>query len=149
MEVYSLDECILLHCMLLVSYIQQYFNTSIIVLTNQVWKLLIALFKMLNTGAFTVTIFLNYFCELMLRIYYLFFSAQDQSSHRPRAWLSSPSSLCLSSVPTVHLYPWQSVPTLLSRSASCASTTRDSRSSASQLSRGNWKSPKTRPWGTT
>ena len=34
--------------MLLVSYIQQY--TSITVLTNQVWKLLIALFKVLNTG---------------------------------------------------------------------------------------------------
>ena len=30
------------------------FNTSIRVLTNQVWKLLIALFKVLNTGAFTV-----------------------------------------------------------------------------------------------
>ena len=44
--------------MLLVSYIQQYFNTSITVLTNQVWKLLIALFKVPNTGAFTVTIFL-------------------------------------------------------------------------------------------
>ena len=42
--------------MLLVSYmyIQQYFNTSITVLTNQVWKLLIALFKVPNTGAFTV-----------------------------------------------------------------------------------------------
>ena len=38
-----------LHCMLLVSYIQQYFNTSITVLTNQVWKLLIALFKVPNT----------------------------------------------------------------------------------------------------
>ena len=43
-----------LHCMLLVSYIQQYFNTSITVLTNQVWKLLIALFKVPNTGALTV-----------------------------------------------------------------------------------------------
>ena len=42
------------HCMLLVSYIQQYFNTSITVLSNQVWKLLIALFKEPNTGAFTV-----------------------------------------------------------------------------------------------
>ena len=40
--------------MLLVSYIQQYFNTSITVLTNRVWKLLIALFKVPNTGAFTV-----------------------------------------------------------------------------------------------
>ena len=41
--------------MLLVFYIQQYFNTSITVLTNQVWKLLmIALFKVPNTGAFTV-----------------------------------------------------------------------------------------------
>ena len=40
--------------MLLVSYIQQYSNTSITVLTNQVWKLLIALFKVPNTGAFTV-----------------------------------------------------------------------------------------------
>ena len=38
----------------MVSYIQQYFNTSITVLTNQVWKLLIALFKVLNTGAFTI-----------------------------------------------------------------------------------------------
>ena len=35
--------------MLLVSYIQQYFNTSITVLTNQVWKLLIALLKAPNT----------------------------------------------------------------------------------------------------
>ena len=40
--------------MLLVSYIQQYFNTSITVLTNQVWKLLIALCKVPNTSAFTV-----------------------------------------------------------------------------------------------
>ena len=41
--------------MLLVSYIQQYFDTSITVLTNQVWKLLIAhLFKVPNTGVFTV-----------------------------------------------------------------------------------------------
>ena len=40
--------------MLLISYIQQYFNTSNTVLTNRVWKLLIALFKVLNTGAFTV-----------------------------------------------------------------------------------------------
>ena len=47
MEVYYLDEWIAqLHCMSLVSYIQQYFNTSITVLTNQVWKLLIALFKL-------------------------------------------------------------------------------------------------------
>ena len=44
-----------LHCMLLVSYIQQYFNTSITVLTNQVYKLLIALFKVPNIGAFTGT----------------------------------------------------------------------------------------------
>ena len=43
-----------LHCMLLVSYIQQYFNSFITVLTNWVWKLLIALFKVPNTGAFTV-----------------------------------------------------------------------------------------------
>ena len=42
--------------MLLVSYIQQYFNTSITVLTNRVWKLLIALFKVSNTAsAFTVS----------------------------------------------------------------------------------------------
>ena len=47
---------LLLHCLLLVSYIQQYFNTSITVLTNQVWKLLIALFKVPNTGAFTVVV---------------------------------------------------------------------------------------------
>ena len=40
--------------MSLVSYIQQYFDTSITVLTNQVWKLLIALFKVPNTGALTV-----------------------------------------------------------------------------------------------
>ena len=45
---------LLLHCMLLVSYIQQYFYTSITVLTNQVWKLPIARFKVPNTGAFTV-----------------------------------------------------------------------------------------------
>ena len=43
----------------MVSYIQQYFNTSITVLTNQVWKLLIALFKVLNTGAFTVLVSFN------------------------------------------------------------------------------------------
>ena len=36
--------------MLLVSYIQQYLNTSITFLTNQVWKLLIALSKVQNTG---------------------------------------------------------------------------------------------------
>ena len=42
------------HCMLLVSYIQQYFYTSITVLTDQLWKLLIALFKVPNTGVFTV-----------------------------------------------------------------------------------------------
>ena len=42
--------------MLLVSYIQQYFNTSITVLTNQDWKLLIALFKVPNTGVFTVNV---------------------------------------------------------------------------------------------
>ena len=59
MDVYYLDEWILLHCMLLVSYIQQYFNTSITVLTNQVWKLLIALLKVLNTGALTVLLFLE------------------------------------------------------------------------------------------
>ena len=40
---------------MLVSYIQQYFDTSFRLLTNQVWKLLIALFKVPNTGAFTVT----------------------------------------------------------------------------------------------
>ena len=40
--------------MSLVSYIQQYFNTSITVLTNQVWKLLIGLFKVPNIGVFTV-----------------------------------------------------------------------------------------------
>ena len=40
--------------MLLVSCIQQYFITSITVLTNQVWKLLIALFKVQNTVAFMV-----------------------------------------------------------------------------------------------
>ena len=34
-----------LRYMLLVSYMQQYFDNSITVLTNQVWKLLIALFK--------------------------------------------------------------------------------------------------------
>ena len=38
----------------MVSYIQQYVNTSITVLTTQVWKLLIALFKVPNTGALTV-----------------------------------------------------------------------------------------------
>ena len=43
--------------MLLVSYIQQYFNTSITVLKNQIWKLLIALFKVPNTGVFMVTYF--------------------------------------------------------------------------------------------
>ena len=49
--------------MLLVSYIQQYFNTPITVLTNQVWKLLIALFKVPNTGAFTVHV--HYFLKYM------------------------------------------------------------------------------------
>ena len=42
--------------MLLVSYIQQYFNTSITVLTNQISKFLIALFKVPNTGAATVNV---------------------------------------------------------------------------------------------
>ena len=59
MAVYYLDEWILLHCMLLVSYIQQYLNTSITVLTNQVWKLLIALFKVPNTGLVHILIFLQ------------------------------------------------------------------------------------------
>ena len=57
--------------MLLVSYIQQYFNTSITVLTNQVWKLLIALFKVPNTGAFTVhkkTKTIIPFCNLQISI---------------------------------------------------------------------------------
>ena len=45
--------------MLLVSYIQQYFNTSITVLTNRVWKLLIVLFKVPNTGVFTVQCFVQ------------------------------------------------------------------------------------------
>ena len=49
-----MNELIIAYCMLLVSYIQQYFHTSITVLTNQAWKLLIALFKVPNTGAFTV-----------------------------------------------------------------------------------------------
>ena len=39
------------------SCIQQYFNTSITVLTYRVWKLLIALFKVPNTGALTVHVF--------------------------------------------------------------------------------------------
>ena len=34
-------------------------NTSITVLTNRVWKLLIALFKVPNTGAFTVIVFIS------------------------------------------------------------------------------------------
>ena len=54
MEVYYLDEWIRITLHVLVSYIQQYFNTSITVLTNQVWKLLIAPFKVPNTGAITV-----------------------------------------------------------------------------------------------
>ena len=72
--------------MLLVSYIQQHFNTSITVLTNQVWKLLIALSKVPNTGAFTVHIQLkrsphitmirpiSYFCvmcTLMTTLYFV------------------------------------------------------------------------------
>ena len=36
MEVYYLDEGIVITSMLLASYIQQYFNTSITILTNQV-----------------------------------------------------------------------------------------------------------------
>ena len=54
MEVYYLDEWIIITLHVLVSYIQQYFNTSITVLTNQVWKLLIALCKVPNTGALMV-----------------------------------------------------------------------------------------------
>ena len=55
MEVYYLDEVnynYTAYCWF--PTIQQYFNTSITVLTNQVWKLLIELFKVPNTGAFTV-----------------------------------------------------------------------------------------------
>ena len=52
--------------MLLVSYIQQYFNTSITVLTNQVWKLLIALFKVPNTGAFTVQQKIHFSCAVAI-----------------------------------------------------------------------------------
>ena len=52
--------------MLLVFYIQQYFNTSITVLTNQDWKLLIALFKVPNTvenqkGATTIDFVQQYY----------------------------------------------------------------------------------------
>ena len=43
----------------MVSYIQQILYTSITVLTNQVWKLLIALSKVPNTGAFTVLQYLK------------------------------------------------------------------------------------------
>ena len=57
MEVYYLDEWIMITLHVAGSYIQQYFNTSITVLTNQVWKLLIALLKVPNTGAFTVIVF--------------------------------------------------------------------------------------------
>ena len=45
-------------------YIQQYVNTSITVLTNQLWKLLIALFKVRNTGALTVP--KNWVCDWSL-----------------------------------------------------------------------------------
>ena len=54
MEVYHLDEWIIITLHVAGFYTQQYFNTSITVLTNQVWKLLIALLKVLNTGAFMV-----------------------------------------------------------------------------------------------
>ena len=56
--------------MLLISYTQKCFNTSIRVLPNQVWKLLIALFKVPNTGAFTVHV---QRCQVFLfcSIYYL------------------------------------------------------------------------------
>ena len=55
MGVYYLDKWIIitLHVAGFL-YIQQYFNTSITVLTNQVWKLVSALFKVPNTGAFMV-----------------------------------------------------------------------------------------------
>ena len=62
---------LLLHCMLLVSYMQQYFNTSITVLTNQGWKLLIALFKVPNTGAFTVHVHVHVF-KLCYKYMYMF-----------------------------------------------------------------------------
>ena len=54
MEVYYLDEWIIITLHVLVSYIQQYCKTSITLLTNQVWKFLIALFKVPNTVGFTV-----------------------------------------------------------------------------------------------
>ena len=57
MEVYYLDEWIIIITLHVAGFLhQQYFNTSITVLTNQLWKLLIALFKVPNTGVFTVLV---------------------------------------------------------------------------------------------
>ena len=55
--------------MLLISYIQQYFNTSITVLTNHVWKLLIALFKVPNTGAFIYGTWSEYLTIYFVKLY--------------------------------------------------------------------------------
>ena len=67
--------------MLLVSYIQhyqQYFNTSITVQTKQVWKLLIALFNVPNTGAFTVAYKQNV-CYIDLGALYIVYPLSFQS----------------------------------------------------------------------
>ena len=62
--------------MLLVSYIQQYFNTSITFLTNQVLKeLLIALFKVPNTGAFMVHV------QIFVCMYIFFFNIYLNESY--------------------------------------------------------------------
>ena len=60
-EAYYLDEWIIITLHVAGFLHPAIFNTSITVLTNQVWKLLIALFKVPNTGAFTVHV-LNFLC---------------------------------------------------------------------------------------
>ena len=52
--------------MLLVSYISQFLNTFITVVTNQVSKLLTALFKVPNSGAFTVHAAVRYIYTYIL-----------------------------------------------------------------------------------
>ena len=71
MEVYYLDKWIIIITLHVAgfAYIQQYLNTSITVLTNQFWKLLIALFKVPNTGIDDVLFLMSTHCCTMPQWY--------------------------------------------------------------------------------
>ena len=94
-----------LHCMLLVSYIPQYFNTSITVLTNLVWKLLIALFKVPNTGALTVIYLKN---SIIIPSHFDVFT--KVSLHRViRAYLSLHCAMCVNITSQYSVRNWSAL----------------------------------------